>query len=103
MKSIQHKNYVLLASTGLFVLAASIVSNSQQQKSLAQDAVANNIHLLADDYFDSINTMMPTDTVVKHEILREKLRRHPNIKDAHIIRGEPVTKLYGPGKPTCSR
>ena len=97
MKSIQHKIYALLAITGALVLIASILSSSKQQQTLAQETVASNIHLLADNYFDSINTMMLTGTMANREILGEKLRAHPDIEDAHIIRAPLVNKLYGPG------
>ena len=97
MKSIQHKIYALLAITGLLVLVASIFSSAKQQHSLAQDTVQDNIKILADNYFDSVNTMMLTGTMANREILSDKLQKHPNIKDAHIIRSPIVTKLYGPG------
>ena len=97
VKSIQHKIYALLALTGIIVLIASILSSSSQQRTLAQDTVAENIKLLADNYFDSINTMMLTGTMANRELLSQKLRKHPNIEDAHIIRSPIVSKLYGPG------
>lgn len=97
MKSIQHKIYALLAITGLLVLVASTFSSAKQQHSLAQDTVQDNIKILADNYFDSVNTMMLTGTMANREILSDKLQKHPNIKDAHIIRSPIVTKLYGPG------
>ncbi|MCF2828637.1 MULTISPECIES: methyl-accepting chemotaxis protein [unclassified Pseudoalteromonas] len=97
VKSIQHKIYALLAVTGVLVLIASILSSSSQQKTLAEETVESNIKLLADNYFDSINTMMLTGTMANREILSDKIRNHPNIEDAHIIRSEQVNKLYGPG------
>ena len=97
VKSIQHKIYALLALTGIIVLIASILSSSSQQRTLAQDTVAENIKLLADNYFDSINTLMITGTMANRELLSQKLRKHPNIEDAHIIRSPIVNKLYGPG------
>lgn len=97
VKSIQHKIYALLALTGIIVLIASIFSSASQQRTLAQDTVAENIKLLADNYFDSINTMMLTGTMANRELLSQKLRKHPNIEDAHIIRSDIVNKLYGPG------
>ncbi|CCQ10667.1 methyl-accepting chemotaxis protein [Pseudoalteromonas luteoviolacea B = ATCC 29581] len=97
VKSIQHKIYALLAITGVLVLVASIISNSNQQQSLAQETVESNIRLLADNYFDSINTMMLTGTMANRDILSNKLRDHPNIRDAHIIRSAQVVKLYGKG------
>ena len=99
VKSIQHKIYALLALTGALVLFASLFSSSNQQHSLAQDTIESNIKLLADNYFDSINTMMLTGTMANRDILSSKLRSHPNIEDAHIIRGPIVTKAFGPGSP----
>ncbi|WP_440054633.1 methyl-accepting chemotaxis protein [Pseudoalteromonas sp. T1lg65] len=97
MKSIQHKIYLLLAITGILVLVASIFSSSSQQKTLAEKTVENNIRLLADNYFDSINTMMLTGTMANREILSDKIRNHPNIEDAHIIRADKVNRIYGAG------
>lgn len=99
VKSIQHKIYVLLAITGVLVLIASIRSSSDQQQKLAQETVAENIKLFSDNYFDSINIMMLTGTMANREILSDKLRAHPSIKDTHITRAESINKLYGPGNP----
>ncbi len=97
MKSIQFKIYTLLALTGILVLVASLFNSTQQQHKLAQETVASNIKLLADNYFDSINTMMLTGTMANREILSTKLKSHANIEDAHIIRSPIVNKVYGSG------
>ena len=96
--TIQFKIYVLLAITGMLVLMASIMTNSQQQQSLAQETVEQSVRLLADNYFDSINTMMLTGTMANRDILTNKIRSQANIEDAHIIRGQKVISLYGAGK-----
>jgi methyl-accepting chemotaxis protein len=98
LQSIQHKIYASLAVTGILVLSASVLINSEQQRALSQETVENTVRLLADNYFDSINTMMLTGTMANREILSSKLRSQANIKDAHIIRGPQVNKLYGEGK-----
>ncbi|MCE9688051.1 methyl-accepting chemotaxis protein [Shewanella sp. AS16] len=99
LHSIQHKIYALLAVTGILVLAASLITGSNQQQSLAQETVENNIRLLADNYFDSINTMMLTGTMANRNIFSDKIRSQANIEDAHIIRGQRVQQVYGPGNP----
>ena len=43
--------------------------------------------------------MMLTGTMANREILSDKLRAHPSIKDADITRAESINKLYGPGNP----
>lgn len=96
--SIQHKIFALLALTGCLVLAASIVNGRQQQQELATQTVENNIKLLADNYFDSVNTMMLTGTMANRSILRDKIQNQPNIKDVHIIRSALVNKYYGVGE-----
>jgi len=96
--SIQYKIYALLAVTGFLVLIASIINGSQQQQHLAQQTIESNIKLLADNYFDSINTLMLTGTMSNRSILTDKINNHPNIENANIIRGEQVKKLYGAGK-----
>jgi methyl-accepting chemotaxis protein len=98
LKSIQHKIYASLALTGVLVLTASIVINSNQQRALAQETVESTVHLLADNYFDSLNTMMLTGTMANRDILSNKIRSQANIKDAHIIRGKLVNSLFGQGK-----
>lgn len=98
LKSIQHKIYASLTITGLLVLSASVIINSNQQRALAQETVEDTVRLLADNYFDSINTMMLTGTMANREILSDKIRSQTHIEDAHIIRGALVNKLYGQGK-----
>lgn len=97
--SIQHKIYALLTVTGFLVLIASIVNGTNQQQNLAEQTIESNIKLLADNYFDSINTMMLTGTMANRNILSDKITSDANIKDAHIIRAEGVTRLFGPGNP----
>ncbi len=48
-------------------------------------------------YFDSLNTMMLTDTMEDRGILQDKMLRRPNVLEARVIRGEPVIKQFGPG------
>jgi methyl-accepting chemotaxis protein len=96
--SIQHKIFALLAVTGCLVLGASIFNGQQQQQQLATQTVESNIKLLADNYFDSVNTMMLTGTMANRSILREKIQNQPNIKDVHIIRSPLVTQYFGPGE-----
>jgi len=48
-------------------------------------------------YFDSLNTMMLTNTMSERTILRNKILKRENVLDARVIRGEPVNQQYGPG------
>ena len=95
--SIQNKIYILLALTGIFVLIASIINGTNQQQKLAEKTIESNIKLLADNYFDSINTLMLTGTMANRDILTNKILSQKNITEAKIIRSEQVNKLYGKG------
>ena len=70
---IQNKIYILLAITGIFVLFGSIINGTNQQQKLAEQTIESNIKLLADNYFDSINTLMLTGTMANRDILTNKI------------------------------
>lgn len=95
--SIQSKIFFLLVLAAILALIASMITSSNQQESLAEETIESNIRLLADNYFDSINTMMLTGTMANRGILSTKLKDEPNIRDARIIRSEKVTTMYGAG------
>lgn len=97
IKSVQNKIYTLLAITGLMILVASIWNGRTQQSELAEEIIIDNVHLLADNYFDSINSMMLTGTMANRGILRERLESHDSITEARIIRSDKVRSLYGDG------
>lgn len=96
--SIQHKIFALLTVTGILVLVASLLTGQKQQSELAHQTIEQNIKILADNYFDSINTMMLTGTMANREILRQKILSEEQIKDIHIIRGDKINKFFGPGE-----
>ena len=96
--SIQHKIFALLTITGILVLAVSLITGQKQQNDLAHQTIKQNIKILADNYFDSINTMMLTGTMANKEILRKKILSEEQIKDIHIIRSDKINKFFGPGE-----
>lgn len=98
-KSVKHKIYTLLTITGFLVLFASIYNSSQQQSELAEQTIENNVKLIADNYFDSINTLMLTGTMANRQILSDKIISQENITEAKILRAPKVTQLFGNGLP----
>ena len=54
---------------------------------------------IATFYFDGLNTMMLTSTMDQRTILRNKILNRDNVLDARVIRGESVSKQFGPGLP----
>lgn len=95
--SIQSKIFILLVFTGLLALVSSLIISTNQQATLAEATIESNVRVLADNYFDSINTMMLTGTMANREIISQKLKDEPNIREARLIRGERVIGLYGAG------
>lgn len=52
---------------------------------------------MTNSYFDALNTLMLTGTMNQRDILRKKALRRHGVLDARVIRGEPVSKQFGPG------
>ncbi|MBT1065270.1 methyl-accepting chemotaxis protein [Bowmanella sp. Y26] len=94
---IHHKIYLLLFVTCLLVLTAVTFMLYEQQRSLAESTVESNVKLLADNYFDSINTLMLTGTMHTRDTLSEKFRAHEDIREALILRGQKIKDMYGEG------
>ncbi|TBR38442.1 methyl-accepting chemotaxis protein [Marinomonas agarivorans] len=95
--SIQSKIFILLIFTGLLALVSSLITSTNQQATLAEETIESNVRVLADNYFDSVNTMMLTGTMANRAIISEKLKDEPHIREARLIRGEKVAALYGAG------
>ncbi|AZZ45457.1 methyl-accepting chemotaxis protein [Pseudomonadaceae bacterium SI-3] len=95
--SVQTKINLALLVVFALVLAASLLYSAGSEKQLILDVVEQQTKDTADSYFDSINTMMLTGTMGQREVLRNKILARPGVIDARIVRGEPVTKLFGPG------
>lgn len=95
--SVQIKINLALLVVFALVLAASLFYSAGSEKQLILDVVEQQTKDTADSYFDSINTMMLTGTMGQREVLRNKILARPGVIDARIVRGEPVTKLFGPG------
>ncbi len=53
----------------------------------------------ASAYFDGVNTMMLTGTMTQRDVLRQKVMAHEDITETRIIRGDEITKVFGPGNP----
>ncbi|HEY5718470.1 MAG TPA: methyl-accepting chemotaxis protein [Motiliproteus sp.] len=88
-----------LALLTLFVviLIASSVYQFSSQRAMVEEMVFNQAEALADAYFDNVNTLMLTGKMAEREIARTKISARPEVLDARILRGETVSKLYGPG------
>ncbi len=95
--SIKQKIYLTLGLLFAFMLVASATYTSISQRDLVEHMVENQTHIMADTYFDSINTLMLTGGMDNREIPRQKLLLRPEVLDARIIRSEVLSKIYGEG------
>jgi methyl-accepting chemotaxis protein len=89
-----------IAVIGVFVavLLIALYHTAKNERELILTVVEQQTKDAADSYFDSINTMMLTGTMDQRQIIRDKVLSRPNVTEARIIRGQPVSDMYGPGK-----
>ena len=95
--SIAKKIYSALVVTGLITLLATLLFVSQDEKKMAEQLIASNVESTAQNYFDSVNTMMLTGTIANRSIVQQKLLQQDGIIEARIIRGPQTVKIYGNG------
>ncbi|SIN82342.1 methyl-accepting chemotaxis protein [Salinivibrio sp. ES.052] len=95
---------ILLALFLVFalVLATSLAYQSHQQKALMTSIVSEQTLDKASNYFDSLNMLMLTGTISQRNTLREKMLSHKGIDEARVIRGDAITRFFGPGNPEQS-
>ena len=70
-----------------------------REQSRIMEQVEQQTEDLTTMYFDSLNTMMLTDTMGERSIIRKKLLARDGVVEARVIRGKPVAGQYGPGWP----
>jgi len=97
MLSLARKIQLTLVAIGLSLLLTTVLYFYNDEKNMAEEYVSINLESIAQNYFDSVNTMMLTGTMSNRKIFQEKVLSHKNIVEAKIIRSPVVTKLYGKG------
>jgi len=97
MLTLARKIQLALAVIGLSLLLTTVLYFYNDEKNMAQDYVAINLESIAQNYFDSVNTMMLTGTMANRKIFQQKIQSNDNIVEAKIIRSNIVNKLYGNG------
>ncbi len=97
--SVRVKINLTVATIFVFVISMVTGYTVYIEKQRAQDDAEERTRDLATFYFDSLNTMMLTNTMDQRSILRNKILKRNHVVDARVIRGEPVNQQYGPGLP----
>ncbi len=95
--SLACKIQLALCVIGLSLLISTVSYFYNDEKELAEQFAKVNLESSAQNYFDSVNTMMLTGTMANRKLIQDKLLQQPGIVEARIIRGDKVTGLFGPG------
>lgn len=95
--SIKTKIYITLGVLFTLMLIASASYTSISQRTLVEHMVEKQTTILADSYFDTINTLMLTGGMANREIPRKKIMSRPEVLDARILRTDAINKIFGPG------
>ncbi len=95
--SISTKIDLALVILFVSVLVTSSLAQLSSQKTLIEEIVQDQSNVLADSYFDNVNTLMLTGGMANKEIARKKLVSRDEVLDAYIVRGPGVIKAYGAG------
>lgn len=91
-------NLVIAVPSLLMILAVTLHSGQNSKQRALQDAIERTKQE-ASDYFDGLNVMMLTGTMDQRKVLRTKILNRPGIKEARVIRGQPVKQQFGGGYP----
>lgn len=95
--SVSAKIYAALSTICLVLLLTTVLFIYKDEQKLAEEFVETHLASLAQNYFDSINTMMLTGTMASRQTVQQKLLQQPGIVEARIIRAPSVVTMYGKG------
>lgn len=95
--SIQARINVSLILVFLVVLLGSLTAIYRSEARLTRDVAELTTLSTADSYFDSINILMLSGAMANRGALQQKLLSTDGIAEARVIRGAPVSDMYGPG------
>ncbi|MCW8983443.1 MAG: methyl-accepting chemotaxis protein, partial [Gammaproteobacteria bacterium] len=79
----------------IFVVTLSYSSTSEEE--LVLHLVEQQTKDAADTYFDGINVLMLSGAMANRELIKSKMEERKGVIEARIIRGDGISKVYGPG------
>jgi methyl-accepting chemotaxis protein len=99
--SIQSKIVLTISLIFVAVLATSTLLTARNERSLAQEIALEKARVMAQSYFDGINTMMLTGTMDQHESLRKKYLSTPGVREIRVVHAPGVLDgiTTNPAKP----
>lgn len=95
--SIQTKVNITLVLVFAIILASSVTAIYKSETELALNVAKKTTVDTADSYFDSINILMLSGAMANRSTLQNKILSNEDLIEARIIRGDEVSKVYGPG------
>jgi methyl-accepting chemotaxis protein len=98
--SIQTKVDLVLVVLFMIMLAATVAYQYSSQREMVEDLVRQQAEVLADSYFDNINTLMLSGVIANRAIPRKKVMSREEVLDARIVRSHKVNDQFGAGPET---
>lgn len=100
MKNYQSVQWKILGPMALIfvgILAVVTLYSADQQKDRMLHMTEQQMRDVLNGYLDSMNTLMFTGTMANRGLLLEKIGQREGVVEIHMLRGEAVTKVFGPG------
>lgn len=95
--SLQFKIILSLLFVFIILSGVAVVENHTHNKAFVERVVMEQTTSIADQYFDSVNTLMITGSMDQREILRQKFEKEEAILEARIFRSQIVKNDFGDG------
>lgn len=87
----------MLIIIAILFLTTTVTFFYYDEKALAEQLIEKNIAGTAQNYFDSVNTMMITGTMANRQLIQNKYLSQDQVIEARIIRADNIASLFGPG------
>ncbi len=95
--SVQWKILAPMALIFILIIATITIYSAEQQKQRLLRMTEEQMQDLLSGYLDSMNTLMFTGAMGNREMLRQKVANRDGIEELRMLRGEAVSKTFGPG------
>ncbi|CAJ1794308.1 hypothetical protein LMCDFJHI_01180 [Aeromonas salmonicida] len=82
------------------VLVFSAAYQAVRERDLILTLIKEQSREQTEAYFDGLNMLMLTGKMDARDTLRNKFLDHAHVEDARIVRGDAISKQYGPGRET---
>ncbi len=99
VKSIKSKILIALLVVFALIIIVTTIRTASNERDMVMQMAVDKTQLIANTFFDNVNTMMLSGTMSQRALLREKLLEEPGIIGVKIIRADNIVKLFGPGNP----